>query len=524
MAVPAALSEDAMEVVAQGLDSDGEMVDRALEVVRQFIADRGMTLYGGLGLDFSLKLRGGRIYPDGERPDYDALSPRNVDDAYELADILHGRGFPRVRAIPALHIQTMRVQVDFAVVADLSFAPAAVLAAMPTLVFDADGGPAIRVIHPHWQYMDQHLAFCFPFRDPPREPVFHRFGKDVARFNLLHARYPLPEAAPAAGSDAGRAVVALPLDDECALHGEAGRALLRRALAAAEGEITPAAAAGLATHEAGGRRFVHIEVAAARAGFAACLVTCAAEPAAVLARLGYRLAGRHNPLMDVLPEVLVGELADAEGGEAAAGGPGAKKGAGGSPPRPPAKLLLFCLPGRLLASTRFCELDFPGGPALVRFTSPQCLLLHYLMGYHAVNSEKSEAPLGTALQGLGLDADAFLAGYHDVLGMVNRGAGRLGEAVFAKKPQVANATPFALTTDVLGSDNYGERQLLSIAKDAQSTKQAPKGIPAALIPPASEINRVPWGYEPARKRPKPAFEYAKSPWFRWDGAAQPRLT
>lgn len=501
MAVPAALSEDAMEVVAQGLDADGEMVDRALEVVRQFIADRGMTLYGGLGLDFSLKLRGGRIYPDGERPDYDALSPRNVDDAYELADVLHERGFPRVRAIPALHIQTMRVQVDFAVVADLSFAPAAVLAAMPTLAFDADGGPAIRVIHPHWQYMDQHLAFCFPFRDPPREPVFHRFGKDVARFNLLHARYPLPAAA--AAPDADRVTLALPLDDECAFHGEAGRALLRRALAAAEGEITPAAAADLATHEAGGRRFVHLEVAAARAGFAACLVTCAAEPAAVLARLGYRLAGRHNPLMDVLPEVLVGELADAEGGS----------------PAPPAKLLLFCLPGRLLASTRFCELAFPGGPALVRFTSPQCLLMHYLMGYHAVNSEKGEAPLGTALQGLGLDADAFLAGYHDVLGMVNRGAGRLGEAAFAKKPQVANATPFALTTVVLGSDNYGERQLLSIAKDAQSTKQAPKGVPAALIPPASEINRVPWGYEPARKRPKPAFEYGKSPWFRWDGAA-----
>jgi hypothetical protein len=509
MEIPDALSEEAMEVVAQGLDADGETVDRALAIVRQFIADRGLVLYGGLGLDYSLRMRGSRIYPDGERPDYDALSPRNVDDAYELADILHDLGFPRARAIPALHIQTMRVQVDFTVVADLSFAPEAVVAAMPTLDFESEGsGPPVRVIHPYWQYMDQHLAFCFPFRDPPREPVFHRFRKDVVRFNLLHEKYPLPapplpEVRP---RDAPVAVL-VPLDPECALHGEAARHLLRRAASVVDGKLARDEMVGV-VDGADGRRYLSVPAEEEARGFVACLATCSTDPKAVLTRLGYTFERRFRPLMDILPEVFVG----AHGGEDIAEAEGAKSG------RAAPRLFLFSLPGRLLSASLVAK---TAGGAPIRMVSAQYLLMHYLMGYHACGGSSDlgggelDCCLSTSVTGIG--AGAYLRGYHDILKMVNFGAKRT-KTLFEKKPKEANATPFSLTTSVLGDYNYGERQLLSIAKDAQSTKKEPKGIPPALVPPASEINRVPRGYDPARKNVKPEFDYALSPWFQWDGA------
>ena len=77
-----------LEVVSQHHDADGPMQDRALEIVRKFAIDRRLVLYGGLSIDYSLRLKGRGIYPESKRPDFDMYSPRSVDDAYDLADLL----------------------------------------------------------------------------------------------------------------------------------------------------------------------------------------------------------------------------------------------------------------------------------------------------------------------------------------------------------------------------------------------------------------------------------------------------
>ena len=109
------------EAIAQKVDADAPTADRALEIVRSFIAERKLVLYGGQAIDFALRLKGSGIYPDYQTPDYDFYSPQSVDDAYDLAERLAAEGFKNVGALPAIHVQTMRVKTDFIFVADISY-------------------------------------------------------------------------------------------------------------------------------------------------------------------------------------------------------------------------------------------------------------------------------------------------------------------------------------------------------------------------------------------------------------------
>ena len=174
------------EVVAQVCDADAPVADRALEIVRKFIIERSLILYGGQAIDFALRLKGSQIYPDHQTPDFDFFSPQSVDDAYDLVDILQAAGFTNVGAIPAIHVQTMRVKTDFIYVADISYTPRIVFDSLPTVSF-----AGMRILHPDYQRTDMHLAFCFPFNNPPREDVFHRFSKDLTRFRLFQKYYPI---------------------------------------------------------------------------------------------------------------------------------------------------------------------------------------------------------------------------------------------------------------------------------------------------------------------------------------------
>ena len=173
-------------VIAESLDSDNVMISGALDIVKKFIVDRKLILFGGLAIDYALRLKGDKIYSDTKRPDLDFLSPRNVDDAYDLADILAEAGFEAVGAIRGLHVQTMRVRVNFLEVADIGYAPAEIFDRLPTLNYQG-----MRIIHPDYQRMDMHMAFCFPFSGAPREDIFNRWEKDLKRFNMFEQHYPI---------------------------------------------------------------------------------------------------------------------------------------------------------------------------------------------------------------------------------------------------------------------------------------------------------------------------------------------
>lgn len=182
---------DRLKALARARLAGAPRMLQAAEAVRGFVAERRRILYGGQAIDYALRLRGGGLYSGQQLPDYDFFSDDSVGDAYDLADRLHAAGFGEVRVIGAVHAQTMRVGVEFDFVADVSYVPPAAYAQIATLEYEG-----MRIVHPDYQRMDVHLSFSFPLENPPRENVFHRFAKDLARFGLLAEAYPIHAGAP----------------------------------------------------------------------------------------------------------------------------------------------------------------------------------------------------------------------------------------------------------------------------------------------------------------------------------------
>ena len=105
------------------LDEYGEK-NTPLAVVRKFIMDKGLKLYGGLALDEHLKKHKDPIYKRSEFPDYDVFSPNAWEHAKELCDILYKLGYYFVEAKSSTlnneHHQTYKVSVDTIYILDLT--------------------------------------------------------------------------------------------------------------------------------------------------------------------------------------------------------------------------------------------------------------------------------------------------------------------------------------------------------------------------------------------------------------------
>ena len=527
-ALAAALAARAADfkVVAQRSDADGPMQDRALEIVRLFAIERGLILYGGLAIDYALRLKGGGIYPDSQRPDFDMYSPRSVDDAYALADRLHRAGFRQVIAERRIHAQTMHVKVDFVGVADISYAPPEVFARLPTVEFNG-----VRALHPDAQRLDMHLAFCFPFNGAPREDIFNRWAKDLRRFDLFQALYPVDPAAlsralPAHGG--GRpgpeeAQLSAPLGADAAegplaLHGLAAFGLLQaalRELAAAAG-APPAAGAGAGppvSVRADGATLA-VGLPAAHAGLYGYLAVASPEPEALAAALG-RLPGcsvrRFEPYMDAKPRTLVV----------------ASRGA--------APLHIFSTRGRQLAVVAVRL-----GGRSVRIVSPQYLLLHFLHEAHQAETAEARALMASyyvwtlelLAAGARLLASAALAaGREEGAAAAGSAAGSAAGAPGSAEAEdrrfdpatLVNSSPFGLTTRVMGEVNHDSAYVIKMALAAGAVKDSPP--PALHLEPGLESITVglPKRYVPMRdrKRGPPTFDYGLNPLFRRTGRLIP---
>ena len=344
--------------VAQERGADRSVTDRANELVKAFIIEKRLILYGGQAIDYALSLKGSGIYPEGQTPDYDVYSPNSVQDAYELASRLHAAGFKDAGAIRAIHVTTMRVRTDFIYVADLSYAPPAVFASLPVLSF-----AGMLVLHPDYQRADMHLAFCFPYNSPPREDVCHRFAQVLPRLRLLDEFYPITEgAALAAGAGEPPRVEAVVELDRVALHGFAAYGLLRGALEELRAAVRPpppppsgAPLLEVTLAPTGGARG-EARVAFAPPAGEPALIVASPWPAEVAARFRAERGEptRRAPYMDARPP-LWGVPAGATGG----------------------RVEVYAVPGRLLAVA-----GLAGGGVRAQVVSPQYLLLYFLLEAH----------------------------------------------------------------------------------------------------------------------------------------------
>lgn len=160
----------------------------ALDICKRYIQQHQLVLVGGMSIDFALRSIGKQLYPDDCLPDYDFYSSTFHRDAYAIADAL-AKKYDGVNAINAFHISTMRVRINRGEVADITYVPESVLQQVPYLVYDG-----FRVAHPHYQMIDQHRALSLPVENPPLETVFSRWKKDITRFDLLNANFPMTES------------------------------------------------------------------------------------------------------------------------------------------------------------------------------------------------------------------------------------------------------------------------------------------------------------------------------------------
>lgn len=177
------------DYLVKTLDPLFEVLIIANEIVKQFIIDNNLISYGGAAIDYALRLKGDKIYPDDllKIPDLDFYSPKNVEHSYQLADILFSRGYREARAINALHMETMKVDLaDNHFIADISYRPQSIFDKLPFLEYDG-----MRIIHPDFQRVDMHSSLSFPYDDSPREVIFARWAKDIKRFNILASYYPI---------------------------------------------------------------------------------------------------------------------------------------------------------------------------------------------------------------------------------------------------------------------------------------------------------------------------------------------
>lgn len=186
--------DNVKEYHANLLDQRSEtqsIITAALDVVKQFIIERRRIMVGGMMIDMALKLKGDEIYGPDVLPDYDFYSPNHFRDAYDLGEVLCKKEFKHISVIPARHITTMKVRINFEVVADITYCPQKIYDILPTLTYNK-----FIIRHPHVQMIDQHLALSNPFANPGQEVIFERWKKDCIRYDALYKHYPIPAPKP----------------------------------------------------------------------------------------------------------------------------------------------------------------------------------------------------------------------------------------------------------------------------------------------------------------------------------------
>jgi hypothetical protein len=465
------------EMIAQCRDADGPMVDRALELVRQLIVKYDdIIIFGGLAVDYALRVRGSHLYPDGKRPDFDLLSTRSVDRAYELAEILQRAGFSDVGAIRAIHAQTMRVRTDFIYVADIGYVPESVFARIPTFEFQG-----MRVVHPDFQRMDMHLAFCYPLNGPPREDVFHRWQKDLYRFNLFEQFYPIAlidAPIPSTKIITGTLACAVTGDAAAltvALHGFAAYSVLRTSLdqlGAALGSSPVSCAAPHLKLSFPTERSLSVETPAGDVVHVA-----SPEPDAAVAGLPTQW---FDPYMDVYPETVQ-----------------------------TGSIVVMSTRSRMIAAT-----IVRAGAAQAYVVTPQYLLLWLMSEAHRSD--------GNAIR------DVYRAYYAHTLEIL-----REAENIFAKliadESDPATATclmdtfahsPFAPTVNTLGTVNHDAAYVIKMANSAGKLRDHPPAVLNLPMDLAAILPGLPSSYYPGGGKIRPSFDYSANPLFHRGGAAR----
>jgi hypothetical protein len=151
-------------------------------IVADFIKRKGLIPYGGIAINNILPKDEQFYDEETEIPDYDFFSPNAMDDAKELADIYHKKGFEQVEAKAGQHFGTYKVFVQFIPVADITYIPKPLFNSLKKHAIRVNG---ILYTPPNFLRMSMYLELSRPAGDTDR------WEKVYKRLRLLNKHYPM---------------------------------------------------------------------------------------------------------------------------------------------------------------------------------------------------------------------------------------------------------------------------------------------------------------------------------------------
>lgn len=180
------------EFILFNLNSNKEKLEECLDVVREYIIENQLMVVGGMSIDFGLKEMGDRLYSDYSIPDYDIISPNNIEHANKIAKIICSKGHKNIAVVPAVHKTTIRVQLLGNTVFDSTFMPEIIYDKIP---FKMHQG--IKFIDPVYQKIDQFSSLSLLWNiTGPSFNIINRFSKDIKRKDMLNKYYRYEQTSP----------------------------------------------------------------------------------------------------------------------------------------------------------------------------------------------------------------------------------------------------------------------------------------------------------------------------------------
>lgn len=437
----------------------------SIDIVKQFIRERRLIIYGGTAIDYALRLVGDNIYPDETLavPDLDVYSPDIVKDAYDLADIMYAKGYSEVRCVVGRYVRVLKVDIgDKHFVADIAFLAKPIYDLLPTVEYEG-----MRVVHPNFQRVDVHSSLTYPFDNSPLEVIFNRWSKDIVRFNKLHQAYPLKDP----GSVPDGLLKPVKVDHSMVSQIFAGFSaypLLRGVLVNLIGEDAVDNAGIIKATFKLDSQYLTVDVPWNKVEF------LHHTPKQFISKYHTQYQ-KYASVGSMLPKHWVGEIHGIT-------------------------VTLYS------GAHRYTCVGFndTGTPPRLKFTGVQWLLSYFLSGYLFT-------PL--FIKGSSVDVkvakEVFLAFYQSTLKMVELAESSLVDKVGSMSDDDINKAVFLPNTYVYGNDNQSENQIIQ----NQNTLCIREGLPV--------VKPLPTNYYPARGNPHPPFDYDGSEYYVKDGRALP---
>jgi len=134
------------------------------DIVKNFMIEKGLKLYGGYAINVSLPHKI-RFYSEYEIPDYDAFSPTPWKHATQLADKLYAAGYKYTEVKEAIHHGTFKVYANMWPVADISYKPKLLYDAVKT---HQPFGERLNIVTPTFLKISMYQELSSPLIDPGR--------------------------------------------------------------------------------------------------------------------------------------------------------------------------------------------------------------------------------------------------------------------------------------------------------------------------------------------------------------------